>query len=137
MLYEIDRTHGGGRSTCYVSFSCYFCQFHLPAHDLMSFSLQRCQPASIRLMDNEQFKLGQTLRPVPGYFGLLLEGLKKIYIMKIKRFDVNQMCVMTLVFEGTCLRVCDSTKKLHINVFHRRVVGRLPFSTLCCWIIMI
>jgi alkyldihydroxyacetonephosphate synthase len=71
----------------------------------VSFSLQRCQPASIRLVDNEQFKLGQTLRPVPGYFGLLLEGLKKMFIVKIKGFDVNQMCVMTLVFEGTYVRV--------------------------------
>jgi alkyldihydroxyacetonephosphate synthase len=67
---------------------------------LKSILLQRCQPASNRLVDNEQFQLGQTLPPVPGYFGLLLEGLKKMYIMKIKRFDVNQMCVMTLVFEG-------------------------------------
>jgi alkyldihydroxyacetonephosphate synthase len=54
-------------------------------------------------MDNEQFQFGQTLRPVPGYFGLLLEGLKKIYITKIKGFDVNQMCVTTLVFEGETL----------------------------------
>jgi alkyldihydroxyacetonephosphate synthase len=66
----------------------------------MMFSLQRCQPASIRLMDNEQFKFGQSLRPEPGYFGLILDGLKKMYITKIKGFDVNQMCVTTLVFEG-------------------------------------
>lgn len=74
---------------------------------------QRCQPASIRLMDNEQFKLGQTLRPVPGYFGLLLEGLKKIYVMKIKRFDVNQMCVMTLVFEGDTNNVEIQEKRIY------------------------
>jgi len=79
----------------------------------VSFSLQRCQPASIRLVDNEQFQLGQTLRPTPGYFGLLLEGLKKIYILKIKRFDVNQMCVMTLVFEGTLWEIWNSNRKLH------------------------
>ena len=71
----------------------------------MSFLLQRCQPASIRLVDNEQFQLGQTLRPVPGYFGLLLQGLKTMYILKIKGFDVNQMCAMTLMFEGNYVRI--------------------------------
>ena len=71
----------------------------------MSFSLQRCQPSSIRLVDNEQFQLGQTLRPVPGYFGLLVDGLKKMYLFKIKGYDVNQMCVMTLMFEGNYVRV--------------------------------
>jgi alkyldihydroxyacetonephosphate synthase len=76
-------------------------------HGFMSFMLQRCQPASIRLIDNEQFQLGQTMRPQPGYFGVLLEGLKKAYILKIKGFDVNQMCVLTLVFEG------NSNKNLH------------------------
>jgi len=74
---------------------------------------QRCQPASIRLVDNEQFKLGQTLRPVPGYFGLLLEGLKKMYILKIKGFDVNQMCVMTLVFEGNTNDVEVQEKRIY------------------------
>ncbi|XP_026680918.1 alkyldihydroxyacetonephosphate synthase [Diaphorina citri] len=61
---------------------------------------QRCQPSSIRLMDNAQFKFGQSLRPVPGYFGLLLDGLKRIYITKIKGFSVDEMCVTTLLFEG-------------------------------------
>jgi len=62
--------------------------------------LQRCQPSSVRLMDNEQFKFGQTLRPTPSYFGLLLDGLKRIYITTIKGFDVDRMCVTTLLFEG-------------------------------------
>lgn len=61
---------------------------------------ERCQPASIRLMDNEQFIFGQTLKPESGYFGLIFDGLKKIYITKIKGFDVNKMCVTTLLFEG-------------------------------------
>lgn len=74
---------------------------------------QRCQPASIRLMDNEQFKFGQSLRPAPGYFGLLLDGLKKIYITKIKGFDVNQMCVTTLVFEGDQKDVELQEKKIY------------------------
>ncbi|KAE8750586.1 hypothetical protein FOCC_FOCC002566 [Frankliniella occidentalis] len=62
---------------------------------------QRLQPSSIRLMDNEQFKFGQTLRPPPGYLGLIIDGLKRMYITKIKGFNVDTMCVATLVFEGS------------------------------------
>lgn len=51
-------------------------------------------------MDNEQFKFGQTLRPTPGYLGLLFDGLKRMYITKIKGFNIDTMCVATLVFEG-------------------------------------
>lgn len=74
---------------------------------------ERCQPASIRLMDNEQFKFGQALRPVPGYVGLVLDGLKKLYITKIKGFDVNSMCVMTLVLEGDTKEVEAHERKIY------------------------
>ncbi|KAG8257812.1 hypothetical protein J6590_040722 [Homalodisca vitripennis] len=63
---------------------------------------QRCQPASIRLMDNEQFQFGQALRPETGYFGSLKEGLKKTFLTKLKGFSLDQVCVATLLFEGKC-----------------------------------
>jgi len=61
---------------------------------------ERCQPASIRLMDNEQFQMGQTLRPEHGWSDLILQGLKRIYITRIKGFRWDQMCVATLLMEG-------------------------------------
>nr|CAD7266148.1 unnamed protein product [Timema shepardi] len=81
---------------------------------LREIARQRCQPASIRLMDNEQFKFGQALRPVPSYLGLVLDGVKKFYITTIKKFDMDTMCVATLLLEGgyadiaacVCLSVC-------------------------------
>ncbi|GFG39261.1 hypothetical protein Cfor_04943, partial [Coptotermes formosanus] len=90
-----------------------FPNFESGLQSMREIAKQRCQPASIRLMDNEQFQFGQTLRPVPGYFGLLLEGLKKIYITKIKGFDVNQMCVTTLVFEGDAKEVELQEKRIY------------------------
>lgn len=60
----------------------------------------RCQPASIRLMDNEQFQFGQMLRPESNWGGLILQGLKEVYITRIKRFKWDQICVATLLFEG-------------------------------------
>ncbi|KAK7794112.1 hypothetical protein R5R35_012606 [Gryllus longicercus] len=74
---------------------------------------QRCQPASIRLMDNAQFKFGQSLRPSHGYFGLLLDGLKMAYITKIKGFDLAKICVTTLVFEGDPKDVELQEKKIY------------------------
>lgn len=74
---------------------------------------QRCQPASIRLMDNEQFKFGQTLKPAPGFVGLILDGLKMAYITKIKGFNPNMICVTTLVFEGDQKDVDLQEKKIY------------------------
>lgn len=74
---------------------------------------QRCQPSSIRLMDNEQFKFGHALKIKEGYFGLMMDGLKKFYITKIKGFDVNSMCVMTLLFEGDKKEIELHEKKIY------------------------
>ena len=60
----------------------------------------RCQPASIRLMDNEQFKFGQALREESSWGGLVLQGLKQTYITRIKGFSWDSLCVATLLFEG-------------------------------------
>lgn len=74
---------------------------------------QRCQPSSIRLMDNEQFKFGQSLKTPGSYFGIVLDGIKKFYITKIKGFNVHTMCVMTLLFEGDKVDVANQEKKIY------------------------
>lgn len=74
---------------------------------------QRCQPASIRLMDNEQFKFGQSLKPIAGYFGMFLDGLKKFYVTKVKGFDMDSMVVMTLLFDGEKKEVDQHEKKIY------------------------
>lgn len=67
---------------------------------LREVAARRCQPSSIRLIDNEQFKFGQALKPESSFFSCIVEGMKKAYITKLKGFDLNKMCVATLVFEG-------------------------------------
>lgn len=53
-------------------------------------SLQRCQCASLRLVDNEQFLMGQALKT---YNGSLLKSLKhaleNLYVTKWKNFKVG------------------------------------------------
>lgn len=61
---------------------------------------KRCQPASIRLMDNEQFKFGQGLKTDNGFFSNVGDYVKKFALTKIKGLNLDKMCVATLLFEG-------------------------------------
>ncbi|ELU02126.1 hypothetical protein CAPTEDRAFT_222474 [Capitella teleta] len=75
---------------------------------------QRCAPASIRLMDNEQFQFGHALKPEGGtIFTQFLEGIKKLYITKIKGFDLTKIAVATLLFEGSKEDVLAQEKKVY------------------------
>jgi alkyldihydroxyacetonephosphate synthase len=66
----------------------------------------RAQPASVRLVDNEQFRFGQALKPKSsGVVHSLLDLVKKKYITSWHGFDVHQMAAATLVFEGTAAEV--------------------------------
>ncbi|KAG7177818.1 alkyldihydroxyacetonephosphate synthase, peroxisomal-like [Homarus americanus] len=76
-------------------------------------AFHRCQPASIRLMDNEQFKFGHALKPPTDLMGLLTDGIKKMYITRIRGFDLNTMCVATLLFEGSEQDVALQEKRLY------------------------
>lgn len=63
---------------------------------------QQLKPASIRLMDNEQFTFGHALKPESSsILSSLIDQFKKIYVTQIKGFDVHKMCVATLLLEGT------------------------------------
>ncbi|XP_063825120.1 alkyldihydroxyacetonephosphate synthase [Ostrinia nubilalis] len=74
---------------------------------------QRLQPSSIRLMDNEQFRFGQALKTETSWGGVILDGLKRIYITRIKGFDPTKLCVVTLLMEGTEEQVTEREKKLN------------------------
>lgn len=81
---------------------------------LREIAKQRCAPASIRLMDNEQFQFGHALKPqVSSIFTSFLDGLKKFYITKFKGFDPNQISVATLLFEGDRERVLQHEKQVY------------------------
>lgn len=77
-----------------------FPYFSLGVKCLREVAARKCQPSSIRLIDNDQFKFGQALKPRSSFFSSIIEGMKKAYITRLKCFDLNKMCVATLVFEG-------------------------------------
>ncbi|KAK7810527.1 hypothetical protein U0070_006914, partial [Myodes glareolus] len=98
---------------------------------LREIAKQRCAPASIRLMDNQQFQFGHALKPqVSSIFTSFLDGLKKFYITKFKGFDPNQLSVATLLFEGDREKVLQHEKQdLGLEYY---VVGE-SFETSAPW----
>ena len=74
---------------------------------------QKIQPSSIRLMDNEQFQFGYSLRPPANVFGSLKDRIKHFYIKQFLGFDLNSIVVTTLLFEGTATSVANSEELIY------------------------
>jgi alkyldihydroxyacetonephosphate synthase len=62
-------------------------------------------PASIRLVDNLQFRFGLALKPAPDRRARLLSALQKVLIQRVKRIDPSQMVVATIGMEGSAAEV--------------------------------
>jgi alkyldihydroxyacetonephosphate synthase len=70
-------------------------------------------PASVRLVDNFQFRFGSALRPRPTAAGALLHKLQKFFLLKVKGFDPHRMCAATLVMEGSHSEVAYQEKLVY------------------------
>lgn len=80
------------------------------------------RPASIRLVDNLQFKFAIALKPAEdSKFKIYMDKVKKYYVTTIKQFDPNQMCACTLVYEGNKETV--DLQQRQINSIARRFKG--------------
>ncbi len=62
-------------------------------------------PASVRLVDNLQFQLSQTLKPRRQGWKALLHRLEKLYVTRLRGFEADRMVACTLVFEGSAEEV--------------------------------
>ncbi|GAB4111402.1 MAG: FAD-binding oxidoreductase [Acidobacteriota bacterium] len=58
-------------------------------------------PASIRLVDNIQFRFGLALKAHTDGMAAFLDRLKKFFVTRIKGFDPDQMVAATIVMEGS------------------------------------
>jgi len=73
-------------------------------------------PASVRLMDNTQFQLGQTLKPAShGRAAAAKSRLERLIVTGLKGFDPEKLSAATFVYEGSREEVD----------YQRRVVGRI------------
>ncbi len=64
---------------------------------------KQAQPASVRLVDNEQFQFGQALKAKPHnpFMTAVKDTLQKAYVTKVAGFNPSSMVAATLLFEGT------------------------------------
>ena len=58
-------------------------------------------PASVRLVDNIQFRFGQALKPRPEGLKKIKSQLEKFVVVNFKKFDPDKMCALTIVMEGS------------------------------------
>ena len=58
------------------------------------------KPARIRLVDNLQFRLGQSLKAAPTA-QVVKSRIEQLFVTKIKGFDPHKMVAATIVYEGT------------------------------------
>lgn len=70
------------------------------------------RPASIRLANNLEFRLGRALSPEPSRLDALLSRLKRLYLLGLRRFDPERMVACTLVMEGPETEVRTQAKGL-------------------------
>eukprot|EP01095_Lingulamoeba_sp_RSL-Kostka_P002218 TRINITY_DN13097_c0_g1_i1.p1 TRINITY_DN13097_c0_g1~~TRINITY_DN13097_c0_g1_i1.p1 ORF type:complete len:634 (+),score=276.85 TRINITY_DN13097_c0_g1_i1:60-1961(+) len=77
-------------------------------------ALKRLQPSSIRLMDNQQFQLGQCLAPEDNTkWGIFKEHAKNFYLTQWAQFDLDEMCACTLLFEGPKSVVAEQERQVY------------------------
>jgi len=67
---------------------------------LYDLSREGSPPASVRLVDNLQFQLGQTLKPRATGARALVRRVEKLYVTRLKGFDPTRMVACTLLYEG-------------------------------------
>lgn len=77
-----------------------------------------CYPASCRLVDNQQFQLGMSLKTeTKQKRQIIMDKLKKYYLLNIKQFKADELVLCTILFEGSKreianqLSICSSLAK--------------------------
>lgn len=83
-----------------------FPNFHRGVEFLRALSSTSFVPASIRLVDNMQFRFGHALKALEtSQVAAAKSKLQKVFLTKVKGIDLSQMCVATVVMEGMRLEV--------------------------------
>ncbi len=75
-------------------------------------------PASIRLVDNVQFRFGQALKARPSGRDRLMSRVQQTFLESIKHFDLHQMSAATVVMEGSAAEVEYQTEQI------KRIAGQ-------------
>jgi alkyldihydroxyacetonephosphate synthase len=86
--------------------------------------LHTLKPASVRLLDNDQFRLGQALKPQTSRFDLVKTALsRQIGFLYGNLCETSVVCA-TITFEGSCLEVQMQKKLVHeVAVSHSGILA--------------
>ena len=68
---------------------------------LSDLTCEATPPASVRLVDNLQFQLSQTLKPGARGLKALARKAEKLVVTRLKGFEPERMVACTLLYEGT------------------------------------
>lgn len=91
---------------CRVYESIIFHDFEIGTKFMYDVSQSKVWPASIRLVDNQQFIFGMSLKTEEkNKFHEVVAKAKKYFVTEIMKFDPNKMCLCTILFEGTKFEV--------------------------------
>ena len=58
-------------------------------------------PASIRLVNNTEFRFGQALKPAPSAVTRVKTAVQRFVLARVKGFDLRKLAACTIVMEGT------------------------------------
>ncbi|NBC95441.1 MAG: FAD-binding protein [Deinococcus-Thermus bacterium] len=94
----------------YASFV--FPDFAAGVRYLRSVQAAGVRPASIRLTNNTEFRLGQALGPAHHGTKAWVARLKRFYVTRVKGFDPTRMVACTVVMEGTDEEVRQQARRL-------------------------
>ncbi len=79
---------------------------------LKSVQQSGARPASLRLANKTEFRLGRSLVPAGGRWHALTSRLKQHYVVDLKKFDPLAMVVCTAVMEGAAAEVNQQDRTL-------------------------
>jgi alkyldihydroxyacetonephosphate synthase len=87
-----------------------FPNFQLGSDFLYELARAGVFPASIRLLDNIQFRFGSALKPRPTRQQKLMSKIEKFFLLKVKGFDPHELVAATIMMEGTAAEVSYQQK---------------------------
>ena len=67
-------------------------------------------PASIRLVNNNEFRFGQALKPAAEGLKKIEQRMQRFFLFKVKGFDINELAACTIAMEGTASEVAHQQK---------------------------
>lgn len=81
-------------------------------------------PASVRLVDNIQFRFSQTLKPVPRGLKAVEQKIQRFALTRIYGYDLNEVSAATVVMEGSKNEIRSQSRLLHrVARRHRGIAG--------------